>query len=186
MLKLNVGCGCNYICAQKNQTNERLVLAEMKRWIKKKPWLGYAEMQYKGVEKKILVEKYLAGQNGGAPEDYKIYCFDGQPLAILYMSGRFSGKLRVGFFDRDWNYLGNEKAAYEALDESDLPERPQSLSTMLTAAEKLSAGFPFVRVDFFEVDQKAVFGEMTFTPAAGFDVSEVEINGRSMAEYLSV
>jgi hypothetical protein len=40
---------------------------------------------------------------------------------------------------------------------------------MLEAAAKLSKGFSVVRVDLYEVDGKAYFGEMTFTPAAGYN-----------------
>jgi hypothetical protein len=39
---------------------------------------------------------------------------------------------------------------------------------MLNAASRLSKGFPEVRVDFYEVDDKPYFGEMTFTASAGF------------------
>ena len=35
--------------------------------------------------------------------------------------------------------------------------------------EKLSSGFPFVRVDFYETNRQLLFGEMTFYPSAGFD-----------------
>ena len=35
---------------------------------------------------------------------------------------------------------------------------------MKEMAAKISSPFPFVRVDFYEVNGKPVFGEMTFTP----------------------
>jgi hypothetical protein len=40
---------------------------------------------------------------------------------------------------------------------------------MLSAAATLSKGFPQVRVDFYEVDGKLYFGEMTFTSSAGMN-----------------
>lgn len=43
-------------------------------------------------------------------------------------------------------------------------EKPKSLYKMVDMATKLSGHFPFVRIDFYEVDEKPVFGEMTFTP----------------------
>ena len=49
--------------------------------------------------------------------------------------------------------------------------RPAALSQMLQAASALSQGFPQVRIDFYEVDGKPYFGEMTFTSAAGFMTS---------------
>lgn len=186
-LKLNTGFGCNYICHNKADTDLDELKKLTRRWMKSKPWLSYAELQYKGVLKKLLVEKYLTGKDGSAPEDYKIYCFHGKPEAILYMGGRFSDEMHVGFFDIEWNYIGikhNDKKSYTDFDESNMPEKPVSLSEMLEAARVLSSGFPFVRVDFFESDGRPIFGELTFTPAGGFDPSEADVNGKSMAELL--
>jgi hypothetical protein len=36
---------------------------------------------------------------------------------------------------------------------------------MVEHAEKLSKPFPFVRVDFYDYNDKPILGEMTFTPA---------------------
>ncbi len=189
VLKLNVGCGYNYICPDKSAAAPEAVYAMTEKWMKSKPWLGYAELQYKDVEKKLLVERYLTGDSGDVPEDYKIYCFHGEPLAILYMTGRFSGRQQVGFFDTNWNYLRirqNKKKNYVLFDDTELPPGPKSLSTMLEAAKALSEGFPFVRIDFYETDGRAVFGEMTFSPSAGYDAAEADVNGKSMAEYLHI
>lgn len=188
-LKLNVGCGSNYICSDKSKTDAAQIGKITRRWMKKKPWRLYAEMQYKGVDKKILSEKYLGSLDEPVPPDYKIYCFHGKPMAVLYIGGRFSGRTKAGFFDREWNYLGikdNEKKHYINFETNDLPPKPKSLDLMFTVAEKLSDGFPFVRVDFFETNGNAIFGEMTFSPAGGYDAAEVDINGKSMAEYLNV
>ena len=37
-----------------------------------------------------------------------------------------------------------------------------------TLAEKLGKGHPFLRVDFYNVQGKIYFGELTFFPASGF------------------
>ena len=39
---------------------------------------------------------------------------------------------------------------------------------MIKYSEILSTGIPFVRVDWYENGNKPIFGEMTFTPAGGF------------------
>lgn len=57
---------------------------------------------------------------------------------------------------------------------------------MIRAAEILSADFPFVRVDFYDIDGKAVFGEMTFTPAGSIYAFSIPIKGKDMGEYLTV
>ena len=43
-------------------------------------------------------------------------------------------------------------------------QRPINLERMIACAETLSKPFPFVRVDFYEVQGKVIFGELTFTP----------------------
>ena len=183
-LKLNFGCGCNLICTDKARFDTDAAYAVMRSWLKRKPWLGYAELQYKDVPAKLLVERFLEGKNGLFPEDYKLYCFHGKPTAILYMQNRESERMRVGFFDTEWKYLGKPEKQYLTFTRENMPLAPASLSTMLRAAEALSAPFPFVRMDFYDLDGIAVFGEMTFSPAAGFDVSEIPVHGKTMAELL--
>lgn len=157
----------------------------LKKFGKRNPWIGYSELQYKGVNKKLIIEKFLGRKDATLPEDYKIYCFNGKAKAILYVAERDSVQHRAVFFDTGWNYLGETgKAAYKKLD--NLPSAPFSLDEMVSVAEILAEGFPFVRVDFYDVDGQAVFGEMTFTPAGACDVSEIDINGVSMGEMLSL
>jgi hypothetical protein len=38
---------------------------------------------------------------------------------------------------------------------------------MISAADSLSVGLSFVRVDLYEIDSKPRFGEMTFYPGSG-------------------
>ena len=40
---------------------------------------------------------------------------------------------------------------------------------MFELAAVLSKGIPFVRVDFYDVSGRVMFGEMTFFPEGGFD-----------------
>ena len=49
---------------------------------------------------------------------------------------------------------------------------------MIRAAETLSEGMSFVRVDFYEINGSPRFGEMTFYPSGGlgcFDPPEYDI-----------
>jgi hypothetical protein len=45
-------------------------------------------------------------------------------------------------------------------------------------------GFSFVRIDFYNNDEKLYFGEMTFTPAGGMFTFECLIDGRPMGGLL--
>lgn len=43
-------------------------------------------------------------------------------------------------------------------------EKPLNLEKMYEIAETLAAEFPFVRIDFYNLDGRIYVGEMTFTP----------------------
>lgn len=45
---------------------------------------------------------------------------------------------------------------------------PDNLETMISLAEKLSHGIPFLRVDFYNIQGLIYFGELTFYPGSGF------------------
>lgn len=185
-IKLNYSAGYNIICTNKEKLNKENVKNKINSWLKDKPWLWYAELQYKNVKPKILIEKYIEGKDGRFPDDYKFYCFHGEPIAILYMRGRNSDNFQVGFFDAEWNYLGESNGPYKGFDKIDIPPRPRSLDQMVKAATILSNRFPFVRVDMYDLEGKALFGELTFSPSGGFDLSEIAINGKDMGEYLKI
>ncbi len=46
-------------------------------------------------------------------------------------------------------------------------KKPKTFEQMKECAEKLGRGLPHVRVDFYEVDGKMYFGELTFYHWAG-------------------
>ena len=53
-------------------------------------------------------------------------------------------------------------------------EFPQSLSRMIEIAEGVAQNFRYVRVDFYDVDGKPYFGEITLHDGGGNDVIEPE------------
>jgi len=69
-------------------------------------------------------------------------------------------------YDLDWN-LHPEYTREKYQNMRRLP-KPESLQYMIDASKVLSEPFPHVRVDFYEVDGKLYFGELTFTPDGGY------------------
>lgn len=182
VLKWNFGAGMNIICRDKSQLERNKVIAQMEEWKKSKCWISHSEMQYKHIPRKIVCERFLTdGKHKDIP-DYKVYCFHGEPLAILVMQGRGT-QVKAKFFDEKWNEL-------EGPDKYSQPEekiqKPACLDELLSASKKLSVPFPFVRCDFYIVDDKAYFGELTFTPAGGLYMSQTVIDGKDMAEFLNI
>ena len=183
VLKWNFGCGFNILCPDKYGCNEREAKKKLHKFRKTPFWLEHAEYQYKVDKKYLLCERYMASPLGEDLLDYKVYCFHGRALAILVIRRAPNKEKAAIFMDSNWNVLSDVPDRYS---ESLVPEKPVCLQEILEAAERLAAPFPFVRVDFYQYQGKAVFGEMTFTPAAGICPSETKINGKSMGEYIDL
>jgi len=118
---------------------------------------------YSAIKPRVLVEKYL--DNDVEPQylvsDYKFFCINGEPLIINAIGHRDikTHTMLDQYFDTYWNPLGKdtERASVRV-------SPPRLLAEMLGLARKLAAPLPFVRIDFYEVGGRIVFGEFTFTP----------------------
>lgn len=121
---------------------------------------------YKGVERRIIAEEYLdEGSNVGLT-DYKFMVFGGKCRCVFVCSGRQSG-LRLDAYDTDWQLMPFTRNNHPNMKER-VP-RPQCYDTMLMLAENIAkfVNNPFVRVDFYQVEGKVYFGEITFYPEGG-------------------
>jgi TupA-like ATPgrasp len=121
-------------------------------------WLD--EWLYGHIPRGLLVEPFV-GNGTDLPIDYKIYTFGGQATHVQVHLER-ERRHRWMLFDRNWKRVSARTADPD-------PAPPHSLSAMLAASETLGAGFDFVRNDFYEIDGKPMFGEMTFYPGSGLD-----------------
>jgi len=167
-LKWNFGCGHNIICEDKSKLDIENTKSKLKKWQRSRQYLYYSEMQYKGVPKKIIVEKYLESQQGSMLDDYKVYCFNGRPLYIMVCVGRALGRPKYYFFDKEWTLCRISNDGKNAPAGFSIP-KPEALEELLYVAEQLSRPFKFVRSDFYVVDGKVIFGELTFTPSGAMD-----------------
>ncbi len=161
VLKCNHGCGYNIICTDKANFDKKEAIKVLNNWQKTKFGYESCEPHYFKIQPLIYAEKYIASSEGIMPNDYKIYCFDGEPKLILVCSER-EKDLKRSFYDLNWKRLNYEKPEYHTDHEF---KRPKNLEKMLEYAKTLAKPFKFVRVDFYEEDGKVIFGELTFTPA---------------------
>lgn len=165
VMKTTHGSGFNIICIDKNELNYKKTNKVLNTWLKTEFIPAYGEWFY-GVERpRIIIEKYLEGESGKIPEDYKILCFDGVPKYIRVDTDRY-GKHKTNVYDLNWNLLDDVTLEHP----NDTPiDKPLLLDEMIDIARKLSEGFPHVRIDLYTVNHKIYFGEMTFTNGSGFD-----------------
>lgn len=134
--------------------------------IMKRNWFWpYREWAYKDIPPRIIADKYLDDQSGHELTDYKFWCFNGVPK-LMYFTNK--GKyIEENFYDMDFHVV-NINHGYPR----HTPEysRPANFELMKSLCCKLLEGenLPFVRVDFFDVDNHVYFGEFTFYDWAGF------------------
>lgn len=161
-LKCTHGCGCNTICNDKAKLNKAETIKQLTKWLKTKYDRIAAEPHYAQIKPRIICEKYLETTAGLLPNDYKIYCFNGEPKIMLVCTER-RNKLKLDFLNFDWERIDIASEEYNL---GEIPPRPSCFNLMINYAKKLSRPFPFVRVDFYDYNSRPIFGEMTFTPAA--------------------
>lgn len=132
-------------------------------------WLGSTygglldEFHYRAARRLILVEPFVGGEGGGLPDDYKVYVFGGRAAIVQHHHGRGTRGHCWTQFDREWRRIGG--AVSDA-------KPAATLAEMLDVAERLAAGFDFLRVDFYEVEGRLWFGEFCLFPGSGLDPFE--------------
>lgn len=163
-IKCNHGAGYNIICNDKKQMNVIEVKKTLENWMREDFWKLNAEVNYKNIPKKIICEKYISSSYGLFPVDYKLYCFNGEPLFIGCFIERDNDtrEIKRGYFDFDWKLQDFLIDEYKC-DCEKFP-RPKQLDRMYNIAKDLCKPFPFVRIDFYECKDRLIFGEFTFTP----------------------
>lgn len=123
------------------------------------------EWPYKKVKPRIIAEKYMEDHIDGELRDYKFFCFDGEPKVMFVASDRASGQVKFDYFDLCFTHL-DIKQKYPHADKP--LRKPVTFIKMIELSKRLSKGFPHVRVDFYEVDGRLYFGELTFYHFSGF------------------
>lgn len=185
VLKWNFGCGGNLVCMDKDALDKAQALKDIERFRKTKQHLLAAEPQYK-MEKVLLAEEFIEGENGECPVDYKVYCFHGEPKCVMCCYEREEYKMPTFyFFDRDWNLMRINRAGKAAPEGFMLP-KPDGIDEVFHCAEVLSKPFPFVRADFYLEKGRVYFGELTFTPSGGFDKSRLPETDRMFGEMVKL
>ena len=117
---------------------------------------------------RVLAEKYMTQFNDQL-YDYKIFCFKGKPYYVYVAMDHFQqNDYPITFYDMEWNIqdvkYGNHKV-------KNAP-KPKHWEEMKEIAARLSSDFPFLRVDFFDTDDKLYVAELTLYPGGGLSPYE--------------
>ena len=174
VIKTNNASKTVLICEDKNKIDIRDWTRQIDEWMHADYSIEKGETHYHSIPPCIIAEQLLDVTKQSVPSssliDYKVWAFDGKPAYIWCCLNRTSDSVEVITYDTEWNAHPEFSEEYYHFIPTDkrIP-RPATLDKMLDAASRLSKGFPQVRVDFYEVDGKLYFGEMTFTSSSGIN-----------------
>lgn len=154
------------ICKDKSTFDKNKAKIRLASSLKSDIYKSLREWPYKAVKKRIIAEVLIESKDGGDLPDYKFFCFNGEPKYCQVIAGRETGTTTIDWYDREWNHqLFHEPKNYPFSEKGH--KRPNCLNEMWSLATKLSQGQPFLRVDFYEIDNAIKFGELTFFPTSG-------------------
>ena len=166
VLKCNHNSGGLCICKDKSRLDISKVKDDLRKWLKKDYSRFGREWPYKDVPRRILAEKFMVDESGTELKDYKVFCFDGEPEIIEVDYDRFAEHKR-NIYGKNWDFIDLE-IQYPS-DKSHEIARPEKLEEMLELARELSKGIPHLRVDFYCIDNRLYWGELTFFHGSGYE-----------------
>lgn len=167
------------ICRDKSTFDRKAAVKSLSRDFKRDIYKKYREWAYKGGEHRIIAEELLEPEDGcGSPRDYKVWCFNGVPRFVLVCR---RDEHTTDMMSTDWTPM----PFWRKYPPSETPSpRPKNLEEMLSIAEKLSAGIPFLRVDMYNEWGKVYVGELTFYPGSGTKQFHPEEWNRTIGDWL--
>lgn len=166
VLKCTHDSGGLVIVKDKNTLDKTVAKKKIEKCLKRNFYYSGREWPYKNVKPRIIAEEYMEDSKTAELRDYKFFTFNGEVKALFIASERQKEdeETKFDFFDADYNHLpvrnGHPNAAIP-------PEKPENFEKMKELASKLGEGIPHLRVDFYEVDGKIYFGELTFSHWSG-------------------
>lgn len=184
VLKCNNDSGGIVICKDKSQLDKKAAVRLLSSRLKNNGFWYGREWPYKNVKPCILAEKYMEDTTIEELRDYKFFCFGGQVKCFKVDFDRFV-EHHANYYNKEFEILDFGEATLPPIPDKRL-EFPKNLKLMMELAEKLAEQKSFLRTDFYDVDGKVYFGEMTFYPASGFGKFTSEDADVQLGEWINL
>lgn len=169
VLKTNHTSGGYVVCKDKASFDKKAAKKILTKSLKTNYFIRGREWPYKNVERKILAEEYIDSLGKQESIEYKVTCFNGKVVFITICRGIAHAALDLrknDFYDCDFNFLPFRTEFY---DNSGIKnKKPPFWDEMIKQSEKMAEGTHYLRVDFYDIGGKLVFGEATFFTWSGF------------------
>lgn len=176
IIKATHTSGGYLIIKDKKDVNIKQLRFWCRAWLGENYYFRSKEWQYKNSHRRIVIEKLLQCKDGYIPNDYKLHYINGE-LAFVYCSVARETLNKRNIYDKDWNPLyfsWVEKWKNSSTIRGEEITAPQSFDEMKLIGADIAKMFDYVRVDFYDVDGKLYYGEITFHHGGGNDVFRPE------------
>lgn len=167
VMKCTHDSGGLIICKDKSKFNYKKAKKKINTCLKRNYFYYWREWPYKNIKPRIIIEKFMEEEKNEDLTDYKFMCFNGKVhYSFVCLNRNSESGLNVDFYDINWNKMNFERHYKNS---NVILEKPKNYALMIELAEKLSKNIKFLRVDFYEINGKVYFGELTFYPGSGFE-----------------
>ena len=180
VLKCTHDSGSVVVCKDKSILDKGAAIRKLKKGLRSNFFTITREYPYKNVKPRIIAEQYMEDETGEL-RDYKFFCFNGVADIVMVCIDRQIHDTKFYFFDKKWNLLPLNIRGKNTDPSFKLP-RPECIEQMFDLAGRLSEGVPFLRVDFYSIDNHPYFGELTFFPDSGFDANLLPETDKMLGE----
>lgn len=184
VIKCTHDSGGLIICKNKEKLNLAFAKKKINNSLKRNYYYTSREWPYKNVKPRIIVEKYIEDKDIKELRDYKFFCFNGEPKMMYISDNSHSNNQHCCFYDMNYNKLNIKRRDYKEFEQT--VEKPNNFNKMIEFSKKLSKNIPHVRVDWYEVNGKLYFGELTFYTCSGFIPFETEEWDYKIGEMLKL
>ena len=161
VLKCTHDSGGLVICNDKTNFDKEAAKKKIEASMKAKYYYHGREWSYKNVKPRIIAEEYMEDATTKDLRDYKFFAFNGDVKMLFIATERQEkdSETKFDFFDENFEHL----PVTNGHPNSEPPYfKPENFDKMKELAEILSKDIPHVRVDFYNVNGKIYFGELTF------------------------
>ena len=182
VLKCSHGSGCNIICTDKSNLDVKNAKTKLTAWMNHS-WFWFGrEWAYKNITPRIICERFIESSQGETPNDYKFLCFNGEPRLMQLHMNRYKSNYTMDYYDMNWNKTEISKRGTAVSEES--APKLKNFERMKEIARFLAKDTYFSRIDFYDVDGKIYFGEITFFPTSGFSPFDNYEDDLMMGNYI--
>lgn len=165
VLKCNHNSGLGMcICKDKTKLNTEKVKNDLRKGLQQDYYLTGREWPYKNVPRKIICEKFMQNANDRDLTDYKFFCFNGEPK-IMYIACDHAKHPQPDFFDMNFDRIN---IRMEDPNSEEIHVKSKYFEEMKRIATELASNTYFLRVDFYVINDRLYFGELTFFHMSSF------------------